>query len=124
MTAQLTQEEIETIVNRIVTVARPERILMFGSYAKGRATGRSDLDLLVVMPTDSSPLYRPSDFAPYLGGWIIPVDIHVVTEEELEEYGSRQYHFLHSVLQSGHTIYQRKRPPHSLRVQHDHVDSG
>jgi predicted nucleotidyltransferase len=108
MTAQLTSKEIETIVTRIVMVARPERVMMFGSYAKNRATDRSDLDLLVVMSTDSSSLYRPSDFAPYLGGWIVPIDIHVVTAEELEEYGRQQYQFLHSVLRSGHTLYQQE----------------
>jgi predicted nucleotidyltransferase len=107
MAAQLTAEEIETVVARIVMVARPERVIMFGSYAKGRARAHSDLDLLVVVPTDSPTLPRASDFEPYLGGWVVPVDVHVVTAEELEEYGREQYHFLHSVLRTGRTLYQR-----------------
>ncbi|MBO3752680.1 nucleotidyltransferase domain-containing protein [Streptosporangiaceae bacterium NEAU-GS5] len=116
MTAQLTPAEIDTIVNRIVMVARPDRVLMFGSYAKGVATDRSDLDLLVVVPTDTTPLCQPSDLTPYLGGWIIPIDIHVVTTEELEEYGKEQYHFLHSVLQSGRTLYQRIELRHEFKT--------
>jgi hypothetical protein len=46
---------------------------MFGSYAKGRATVKSDLDLLVVMPTDAPALVRASEVEPYLGGWAVPV---------------------------------------------------
>jgi predicted nucleotidyltransferase len=108
VTAHLTPAEIESIVDRIVRVARPERVLMFGSYAKGKATDRSDLDLLVVVPDDASPRCRPADLAPYLGGWIIPIDVHVVTTEELAEYGKERYHFLHSVLQSGRPLYPRE----------------
>ncbi|MEV6409493.1 nucleotidyltransferase domain-containing protein [Streptomyces bobili] len=103
----MTDEEIDSIVGRIVQVARPERILMFGSYAKGRATVNSDLDLLVVMPTGSSDLVRASEVEPYLGGWAVPIDLHFVTVEELEEYGREEHHFLHSVLRSGRTLYQR-----------------
>ncbi|WP_189152148.1 nucleotidyltransferase domain-containing protein [Streptomyces lacrimifluminis] len=105
----MTDQEIDSIVGRIVEVARPERILMFGSYAKGRATVNSDLDLLVVMPTDAPASMRASEVEPYLGGWAVPVDLHFVTVEELEEYGREEHHFLHSVLQSGRTLYQRHR---------------
>ena len=110
MAAQLTAQEIETIVARIVMIARPERVLMFGSYAKGRTTARSDLDLLVVMPNSTSALPRPSDLEPYLGGRAVPIDIHVVTAEELEEYGKRQHHFLNSVLRSGRTLHPTQPP--------------
>ncbi|MFF7534500.1 nucleotidyltransferase domain-containing protein [Streptomyces bobili] len=103
----MTDEEIDSIVGRIVEVARPERVLMFGSYAKGRATVNSDLDLLVVMPTDAPASMRASEVEPYLGGWAVPVDLHFVTAEELEEYGREEHHFLHSVLRSGRTLYQR-----------------
>ncbi|MFI6504873.1 nucleotidyltransferase domain-containing protein [Nonomuraea typhae] len=105
MTVLLSDEEIATIVERVVWVARPERVLMFGSYAKGRAHARSDLDLLVVMPTGTPDPPRPSDFTPYLGGGAVRVDVHVVTEEELSEYGRQEHHFLHSVLRTGRTLY-------------------
>lgn len=113
--AHLTAEEIENVVARIVMVARPERVIMFGSYAKGRASVRSDLDLLVVMPTDTSTLFRAWDFEPYLGGSVVPVDVHVVTAEELEEYGREQYHFLHSVLRTGRTLYRRENETNDSR---------
>ncbi|HID94921.1 MAG TPA: nucleotidyltransferase domain-containing protein [Candidatus Latescibacteria bacterium] len=42
------QKEIEEIVKRIVTGYKPEKIVLFGSYAYGNPTEDSDLDLLVV----------------------------------------------------------------------------
>lgn len=107
MSGLLTTREIDEIVARIRVAADPERILMFGSYAKGRATCRSDLDLLIVMPTGTTTLPRRSDIVPHLGGSIIPIDIHIVTAEALDLYGQERHHFLHSVLNSCRVLYQR-----------------
>ncbi|MGW0141740.1 nucleotidyltransferase domain-containing protein [Streptomyces calvus] len=107
----MTAEEIDSVVERIVRAARPERIIMFGSYAKGRATVHSDLDLLVVMPRVASATVRASEVQPYIGARAIPVDLHFATAEELDEYGREEYHFLHSVLRSGRVLYQREPQP-------------
>lgn len=41
---------IEQLVRRIVEVAHPLRIILFGSAARGEMGPHSDLDVLVVMP--------------------------------------------------------------------------
>lgn len=46
--APVEQRELDEIVRRIVKVASPERILLFGSTARHAAGPNSDLDLLVV----------------------------------------------------------------------------
>lgn len=43
-----TQEAIATAVRRLVAAANPQKIILFGSYAGGRVTADSDLDLLVI----------------------------------------------------------------------------
>jgi predicted nucleotidyltransferase len=48
----LTERLLTEIRKRIVDALAPERVILFGSYAEGRATADSDLDLLVV--TDRS----------------------------------------------------------------------
>jgi predicted nucleotidyltransferase len=106
MTAQLSEAEIRKLVDRIVSLTGPDRVILFGSYAKGRATARSDLDLLVVLP-DGSSGWRPCDLEPFVNGSIVPVDIHIVSTEELQEYGREQHHFLNSVLLSGLVMYER-----------------
>ncbi|GLY94447.1 nucleotidyltransferase domain-containing protein [Actinoplanes sp. NBRC 103695] len=106
MTGILSEAEITRIVGRIARLTDPDSVLIFGSYAKGRAEIRSDLDLLVVMP--NGPLrWRPCDLEPLTSGSIIPVDVHIVTSEELTEYGAVRHHFLHSVLTTARTAYRR-----------------
>jgi predicted nucleotidyltransferase len=47
--------KLDEAVRRIVSVADPQLIILFGSYAEGRGHEHSDLDLLVVAETDSWP---------------------------------------------------------------------
>ncbi|MBM3301895.1 MAG: nucleotidyltransferase domain-containing protein, partial [Deltaproteobacteria bacterium] len=48
------QEVLEEVKRRIVTKFRPQRIILFGSYAGGRPGPDSDLDLLIVMEVEGS----------------------------------------------------------------------
>ncbi len=41
---------IQEIVHRILTVAKPDKIILFGSAATGQMTSDSDIDLLIVEP--------------------------------------------------------------------------
>lgn len=41
-------EEINQMINLIAEVSDPDRIILFGSYAYGNASDKSDLDLLVI----------------------------------------------------------------------------
>ena len=42
------------MVNRIVNEFQPERVILFGSHARGEGGPDSDVDLLVVMPVEGS----------------------------------------------------------------------
>jgi predicted nucleotidyltransferase len=44
------------IVRRVLTVSRPDRIVLFGSAAREQMTSDSDIDLLVVEPSPSDAL--------------------------------------------------------------------
>jgi predicted nucleotidyltransferase len=46
---------LREIVRRVLSVARPDRIILFGSAATGEMTKDSDIDLLVVAPTPKNP---------------------------------------------------------------------
>jgi uncharacterized protein len=45
---QITPEKVQMVVQRLIEVARPKKIILFGSYVRGDATRDSDLDVLVV----------------------------------------------------------------------------
>jgi Predicted nucleotidyltransferases len=101
----LTPQEIDDIVGRVVARLRPERVIVFGSYAKGTATRTSDLDLFVVKDTDLPMAHRGEQLAPVLATTLIPVDVHVYTPEEVTEYAKDEYSFVSSVLSTGRTAF-------------------
>jgi uncharacterized protein len=105
MTGILSPREIRDLTRRIVTATRPEQVILFGSYAKGRATVHSDLDILVVVPDHMAGQYHPTALSPYVSGSVIRVDLHIVTASELAVHGAERYHFLHSIRMSGKVLY-------------------
>jgi predicted nucleotidyltransferase len=72
------------MVLRIVDRFDPERIILFGSAARGDATRDSDVDLLIVMPVDGLKREKRLEIRKALGGIRVPVDIVVSTPEEFD----------------------------------------
>ena len=54
----ITENQIEEIKNIIVDVVQPQKVYLFGSYAKGNATETSDIDLLIIMADRSKKNIR------------------------------------------------------------------
>lgn len=52
----LKQSDIQKITNRIVDIAKPLSVYLFGSYAKGKNTPNSDIDLCIVYPDPDKPV--------------------------------------------------------------------
>jgi predicted nucleotidyltransferase len=78
------RDEIWRMVGRIVHRFHPERIILFGSYARGDAGPDSDVDLLVVMPLTGSKREKQLEIRLALRGILIPKDIVVTTPEEFQ----------------------------------------
>ena len=102
----LTPNEIDTLVQRIVARIQPQKVIIFGSYAKGMATIKSDLDIFVIKETELPMVHRTDDLKPMLSRVLIPVDVHVYTPEEVEEYGQEPFSFVSSVLRTGEVVFE------------------
>jgi len=76
---------LKKVVDRILTVAKPERIILFGSGATGSMTRDSDLDLLVVERGFESQREEGTRLREALGDLGIPVDVFAMTPERFEE---------------------------------------
>ena len=76
---------LNEIVRRVLTVARPDRIILFGSAATGQMTEDSDLDLLVVEPEPANTRDRSIKIRRALGDVHYPVDVIVMSSERFEE---------------------------------------
>ena len=66
---------LDEIVRRVLAVARPDRIILFGSAASGQMTKGSDIDLLVVEPAPSNTRELSVEY---------PVDVIVMRTERFE----------------------------------------
>jgi predicted nucleotidyltransferase len=80
----LEKKEIRQMVRRIVSRFDPERIILFGSHARGDAGPDSDVDLLVVMPVEGSRREKAVEIGVALHDIHVPKDIIVTTPEVFE----------------------------------------
>jgi len=76
---------LSEVVRRVLTVARPQRIILFGSAATGQMNEDSDLDLLVVEPEPANTRDRSVKIRRALGDVQYPVDVVVMSSERFEE---------------------------------------
>lgn len=70
---------------RLLQQYEPERIILFGSRARGDADEYSDYDIVLIKRTSSPFLERLQAVVPYLAGYERPVEILVYTPEEFEQ---------------------------------------
>jgi len=72
------------MAKRIVRRFDPDRIILFGSHARGEAGPDSDVDLLVVMPVSGSKRDTAVEIGVALHDFRIPKDVIVTTPEDFE----------------------------------------
>lgn len=107
----ITQKQIEEIFKRIVNNYKPEKIILFGSYAKGYPTEDSDLDILVVVKSSNVPRYkRAREIRKFLWGITdIPKDILVYTQDEINEWKRVKAAFVTNAVKNGKILYENKK---------------
>ncbi|MBF0416530.1 MAG: nucleotidyltransferase domain-containing protein [Magnetococcales bacterium] len=93
------------IVRRIVDVAHPLRIILFGSAARGEMGLDSDLDLLVVVPDGVHRRQTARLAFRSLRGMGLSKDIIVVTKQDLVDYGQGPSLIIASALSEGKELY-------------------
>ena len=82
----------------------PERVILFGSYAKGNASAESDVDLLVVMPEEPSGARVAAEIITRLKP-AIPVELIVRSSRKLSERLALNDYFLREIMTSGKELY-------------------
>ncbi|HEV8574582.1 MAG TPA: nucleotidyltransferase domain-containing protein [Dehalococcoidia bacterium] len=102
---QPTTPVIEELVNRIVELAHPLKIILFGSAARGEMGPNSDLDVLVVMPEGVHRRHTAQDLYRQIVGLGIPFDIIVATPSDLERHKDNPGLIYRSVLREGRELY-------------------
>lgn len=96
-------------IERLATQLQPERVILFGSYARGTPTPDSDVDLLVVMNTRASATERYLAVSRLLYPRPFPVDILVRTPGEIEQALRTGDFFIKEILTDGRVLYERSK---------------
>ena len=94
------------IVRRIVVTARPEKVILFGSRARGDTRLDSDIDLLVVADDPRPRSLRASALYGVLSDILIPMDILVYRPEEVEEWRNVPQAFVTTAVREGNVLYE------------------
>ncbi len=101
------KKDIRRMVQRIRKQFNPERIILFGSHARGDAGPDSDVDLLVVMPVEGSKRDARLEIALALCDIRVPKDIVVTTPEAYEWRKEIVGTIEHPAAREGKVLYAR-----------------
>jgi predicted nucleotidyltransferase len=97
---------LEQVVKRITATIQPDRIVLFGSRARGDARSGSDYDLLVIRQS-SEPRYRRAvPLYVALADLPVEVDVLVYTPEEVREWSAVSEAFVTTALRQGTLLYE------------------
>ena len=98
---------VSTMVERIADQFDPERILLFGSRARGDARDWSDVDLLVVMPDGTDRREVAVEIGVAVGDLPVAKDIIVTTPTHIAKRGHVIGTVLRPALREGKVLYER-----------------
>ena len=98
-------QQIQQFCEQIAREFQPERIILFGSHAYGKPHQFSDVDLLVVMPFEGSPLQQAARILIKLEPKM-SVDLLVRTPEQVRQRLAMQDRFMHEIMERGKVAYE------------------
>jgi uncharacterized protein len=103
------QRDIRRVCDQIAREFRPQKIVLFGSYAYGRPTPDSDVDLLVIMPLQGRATDQTVAISQRLDHRF-PIDLLVRSPEEVEQRLAWNDFFLREITAKGKVLYESTDP--------------
>ncbi|HEV2883354.1 MAG TPA: nucleotidyltransferase domain-containing protein [Pyrinomonadaceae bacterium] len=98
-------DRIKSLSNRIAKEFRPDRIILFGSYAYGKPTLDSDVDLLIIMPFRGSSARKAAEILTRLEPKF-SVDILVRTQAQVRKRVAMDDWFMQEIVGQGRVLYE------------------
>lgn len=103
----ITPEKIDAAIKRIVSVAHPRKVVLFGSVVMGKPDIHSDVDILVVTGNEVESSRKESvRIRRALRGITMPMDILVIPEQRLQELADQPGLVYREAIQYGRVVYE------------------
>ena len=103
----ISERKIKQIIEKLIETAKPQKIYLFGSYARGDAREKSDLDFLIVerkLKSQRKEMVRLHDA---IRSMRIPVDILVTGESHFNEWSEIPGTVIHRAITEGKLCYEK-----------------
>ena len=104
---RIPQEAIDEVVRQITEKFHPQKIILFGSYARGRPRPESDVDLLVVMDTPMREVEQAIQICQQID-YRFGLDLIVRKPQRLTERLKMGDWFLRDILEEGKVVYESR----------------
>ena len=107
--APVSEEELRNITDAIVRAVDPVCVILFGSRASGTARADSDVDLLIVEDRPFGPersrLEEIGRIMRSLIGFLVPIDVLVYSQEEIDRWRGSRHHIVGRALREGRMLH-------------------
>lgn len=100
------QKEIKKIVDQIVKDYKPEKVILFGSFASGKPKENSDVDLVVIKKTKTKFIERLKKIAKIVKSWEA-FDILIYTPKEWQNALEEGNYFIEEITKTGKVVYEK-----------------
>ena len=102
-----TLKQIRDFGQKLGIEFQPQKVVLFGSYAYGKPTPDSDVDILVVMPLNGNPVDKSVEMRLKLRP-IFPLDLLVRTPTRIKERLALGDDFIKDILNKGKILYEAR----------------
>jgi predicted nucleotidyltransferase len=99
---------LQEIVRRLVAAVDPDKIILFGSRARGDTNDQSDVDVMIVKPPPGKRKRWTPDAYLALRGIGVPVDVLWYTPEDFSRWSRVSFHVVAHAVKEGRVLYERR----------------
>ena len=103
----ISEETIQKTIQRLIDASKPQKLYLFGSYARGNPREKSDLDFLIVEKNVKNHRREMVRLHDSIRSMRIPVDILVVNESTFEEWLNIPGTVIHNAVTEGRLCYEQ-----------------
>jgi len=98
-------ETIQEFNRRVVQKYKPQKVVLFGSYATGKPSADSDVDILIILPFKGKSVAMSAEILNQIDPRF-PIDLLVRTPEQVQDRLEMGDYFIQEIMHKGKVLYE------------------